>query len=100
MPHFTDDGRDTYICQVCACIKADTPTWRPDITGHKGAGNVCPSCLAKHNAAATVARSHQQPAPINYSPREPISLYEHCRIESGLTGRALDAYINRHYGNS
>ncbi len=37
-----------YICQVCGkikCCKCDPPEWRPDITGHKSAGNVCPKCL-------------------------------------------------------
>jgi DNA-directed RNA polymerase subunit RPC12/RpoP len=30
----------------------------------------------------------------------PISVYEHCREESGgLTGRALDNYVNRYYGH-
>lgn len=31
---------------------------------------------------------------------EPISLYEHCRRESGLEGRKLDEYVNRYYGHN
>ena len=49
MPHFCETcGGDTYICQKCAkvfCNKEHPSTWRPDITGHSGAGNVCPACL-------------------------------------------------------
>lgn len=34
-------------------------------------------------------------------PKPPISLYEHCRQESGgLTGVALDRYVNRYYGHN
>lgn len=29
---------------------------------------------------------------------EHLTLYEYCKIESGLTGLALDKYINRNYG--
>jgi hypothetical protein len=49
MPHFNAAGHDTYICQVCTGIfdaVTATATWRPDITGHVSAGNVCPGCLA------------------------------------------------------
>lgn len=83
MPHFSDEGNDTYICQKCARIfdSVKYPSeWRPDITGKESAGNVCPSCVAKHS--------------------QPISLHEHCHRESGgLTGQALDRYVNRHYGH-
>ena len=44
-------GVDTYICQKCAkifCSKCNPSVWRPDITGHKSAGNVCPGCLKTH----------------------------------------------------
>lgn len=30
----------------------------------------------------------------------PISVYEHCRQESGLSGRALDDYVRRGYGHN
>lgn len=49
-------GADTYICQVCGkilCGMESPSEWRPDITGHKSAGNVCPSCLKKHEAVAS-----------------------------------------------
>ena len=29
---------------------------------------------------------------------KPISVFEHCRRESGLTGIALNQYVNKHYG--
>jgi rubrerythrin len=47
MPHFDEYGGDTWICQVCGKIKNSLvpSVWRPDITGHKSAGNVCPDCL-------------------------------------------------------
>ena len=52
MPHFSKCcGADDYICQVCGrikCSKCNTPEWRPDITGHKSAGNVCLECLEKY----------------------------------------------------
>lgn len=41
-------GQDTYICQSCGrelCAEVYPPVWRPDITGHSSAGNVCPTCL-------------------------------------------------------
>jgi len=51
MPHFSKCcGADEYICQVCwniFCDKCRPSEWRPDVTGHKSAGNVCPSCLKK-----------------------------------------------------
>jgi len=53
MPHFSSccKGADEYICQVCGrimCSGCKPSSWRPDITGHKSAGNVCPKCLTKH----------------------------------------------------
>jgi len=30
----------------------------------------------------------------------PMSVFEHCRRESGLTGLALRNYVNRHYGHN
>ena len=51
MPHFSACcGADEYICQVCwniFCSECKTSEWRPDITGYKSAGNVCPKCLKK-----------------------------------------------------
>lgn len=76
MPHFSEAGNDEIMCQVCGrpfdAVK-EPPVWKP------GTGNVCPTCVAKEAA--------------------PISLHEHCRQESGLTGAALTQYINRHYGH-
>ena len=79
----SEDGNDMYICQVCGrdldSVK-HPPQWRPDLTGNEHAGNICPSC--------TMGKS------------KPLSLYEHCKVESGgLTGQALQNYINRHYGH-
>lgn len=54
MPHFCNCGNtgcENYVCQVCGRIKCSTEqpsVWRPDITGHKSAGNVCPMCLKKY----------------------------------------------------
>jgi len=51
MPHFSEAGNDTYLCQVCAKVKDSVvdgaPEWRPDLTGSPRAGNVCSECLAK-----------------------------------------------------
>lgn len=56
MPHFDEDGNDTYICQVCAQIKSSVknpPQWRPDITGSKSAGNVCIGCVKERTKETT-----------------------------------------------
>lgn len=81
MPTFDEFGGDEWICQVCGKIQSSQveSEWRPDITGHKSAGNVCPICVLAYE-------------------NKPMSLYEHCRRESGLQGQALREYINRHYG--
>lgn len=82
MPHFSESGADMYICQVCGRdldSEKFPPQWRPDLTGSPRAGNICPSCLGAKERL--------------------IDLREHCRRESGLTGPALDRYINRHYGH-
>lgn len=90
MPHFSSccPGADTYICQKCAkifCSKCQPSQWRPDITGHKSAGNVCPNCLKKF-----------EPNKI----KEPMSLFDHCKEESGLTDHnQINQYMNRHYGH-
>ena len=59
MPHFSSccPGVDEYICQKCAkifCSKCQPSVWRPDITGHKSAGNVCPSCLKNYNKSKEI----------------------------------------------
>jgi len=39
---------DDYLCQVCLRVKnseLEPSTWRTDITGRPGAGNVCLTCL-------------------------------------------------------
>jgi hypothetical protein len=52
MPSFCDIcGADMYICQKCGrdlCSDTEQPKWRPDITGNKSAGNVCPDCIKDH----------------------------------------------------
>lgn len=43
---------DSYLCQVCLQVKfsdVSPSSWRTDITGHEGAGNVCKECLDKYN---------------------------------------------------
>jgi hypothetical protein len=70
MPHWDAEGREEWVCQKGAHICTGHSTWV------EGVGNVCDEHL--------------------HDP--PLSLHEHCRRESGLTGPALDAYVNRHYG--
>ncbi len=46
---------DDYLCQICGkvkCGKCEPSSWRPDITGSRSAGNVCPGCLKEHKAQA------------------------------------------------
>jgi hypothetical protein len=83
---------DGWICQICATIKPDTerPEWRPEITGHKSAGNVCEEL--RHY----VTRRNQL-VKLLPEPDQPMSLHEHCRQESGLTGDELERYITRYY---
>lgn len=59
MPHFDENGEGTWICQVCGIIYPDSipSEWRPDITGHESAGNVCPTCLGKDPVARTVEKT-------------------------------------------
>lgn len=59
MPRFSDccENADMYLCQVCGkdkCSGCQDSVWRPDITGHEGAGNVCPSCLSDYNRSKGV----------------------------------------------
>lgn len=88
MPHFSKccPGADEYVCQICGQIKCSgcqPSVWRPDLTGHKSAGNVCPDCLKQKTKAVV----------------RPISLHEFCHTESGgLTGMSLERYVQRHYG--
>jgi hypothetical protein len=86
MPHFDQYGGDEWICQVCGRVQSSRVGfgWRPDITNNTSAGNVCPTCLKRYTERQAAT---------------PISLAEHCRRESGgLTGTALNRYINRYYG--
>jgi hypothetical protein len=92
MPHFSPSGHDMVLCQVCGRdidTSKEKVVWRPDITGHKSAGNVCAACLSHHGSKSEVMTRGG-----------PISLYEHCKQESGLTNhREIMAYLNRHYGH-
>lgn len=57
MPTFSRNGNDEYICQKCARVfdSVEQPSqWRPDITGHNGAGTCCPTCVHKHNQPRAV----------------------------------------------
>jgi hypothetical protein len=86
MPSFDKDGNDEWVCQKCGSICTGPSTWV------EGKGNVCDGCLAKLNVQDFQA-SGKRPTPA-------LLLAEHCRQESGgLTGMALDRYINRYYGN-
>jgi hypothetical protein len=95
MPHFSSccRGADEYICQKCGkifCSNCHPPEWRPDITGHKSAGNVCPSCLEKHDTC---------PGKYNIKKSIQMPLYDHCREESGFTDpNQIVKYMNRYYG--
>jgi len=76
MPHFDANGNEEWVCQKGGHICTGDSTWV------KGLGNVCPTCMGKEPGNGL------------------LSLEEHCRIESGgLTGPALDRYINRYYGH-
>lgn len=96
MPHFDKEGRDTWICQICGSTYSSyvKPEWNPKLTGHTSAGNVCPSCRHSHDETLLVGDALRQ-----YVKQPSVSLAEHCRRESGLTGAALQRYINRHYGH-
>lgn len=51
--HAESSGADMVLCQVCGGDYDSGKVkmvWRPDITGHPNAGNVCPSCLKGYNA--------------------------------------------------
>ena len=75
MPHFDAHGNDTWICQKCGTIGSGRPFKRPEVAR----GNVCKQCAD----------------PLQ---RDTDSLRAHCRQESGgLSGPALDSYINRYY---
>ena len=52
MPHFDEQGRGTWLCQVCTNVYHDgiESQWRPDITGHESAGNACPDCVRRFEA--------------------------------------------------
>lgn len=57
MPHFNNQGVETVICQKChKVVPGSQATWRPDITGHQFAGNVCSDCLRKHAADAKMPK--------------------------------------------
>jgi len=109
MPHFstcrkTENCRyaDTWICQLCGniyCGGCVDSQWRPDLTGHESAGNVCPACLSKATPPAQGPVRFQDEA-IAQREEGPMSLYEHCKRESGLEGAALNRYIQRYYGHN
>lgn len=87
MPHWDDQGREEWVCQKAGHICTGKSTWveRDSELAKKLKchGNVCDRCLKFYQAY--------------YAPV--MSVREHCKIESGLDGPALDAYINRYYGH-
>lgn len=93
MPYFTSDGDEQWVCQKAGHICTGHSTWiergseQAKVLGMFG--NICDACLTK----AT------NPTPFADTEPAPLSLYEHCRRESGLTGIALDNYVRRHYSN-
>lgn len=73
MPHFSSccKGFDTYICQICGkilCSRCKPSSWRPDITGHKSAGNVCASCEANHMISEMGLSSYVKEETIKINP--------------------------------
>jgi hypothetical protein len=99
-PHFDEYGGDEWICQICGKIQnSRVPCeWRPDITELKAAGNVCPICLKAQATLKLTGASLRAALARKREDEGPISVYEHCRRESGLTGAELTRYVNRHYG--
>jgi len=102
MPHFSESGNDTYICQKCTRV-FDSVKYPPVWSFGDGVprGNICPNCRrgtcmelitddGKHAVSERRAFARD---------KRPISLHEHCRRESGLTGMALERYVQRHYGH-
>jgi len=103
MPHFDAHGNGTWICQKCATIRPDTTKahCRPDINH----GNICGSCVKLFDAGKDIPKPTTQTIAYDVPEYEqavspPISLHDHCCEESGgLTGTALDRYINHYYGH-
>lgn len=89
MPHFDEFGGDEWICQTCTKIfnsKVES-TWIDKAEGGLKHGNACPDCVVAHDLQSLE--------------EGPTSLREYCQEESGgLTGVALDRYINRYYGHN
>lgn len=83
MPHFDAQGREEWVCQKGGHICTGDSTYverDSDLSKQLGCvGNVCPTCLARA--------------------QRPMGLREYCKLESGLDGQALTAYINRYYGH-
>jgi hypothetical protein len=86
MPHFCSNHHPCgdYICQVCATIHCEMcdgkKSYWMKIPNKSFRGNVCPKCVERLEA--------------------PISLFEHCRKESGLTDPdSINRYMQRHYGH-
>jgi hypothetical protein len=109
MPHFSPTGHDMCLCQIChrdVDTGAEKMEWRKDVTANQSAGNVCPPCMLAHASTGKVGdalREHVRGGGSNRSAARqddgPISVYEHAAQESGLSGQALRAYVNRYYGH-
>ena len=82
MSRFCECGNDMYICQKCGrdlCSRDYPSEWR-EIPGKKFSGNICPDCIREQGKL--------------------LSLFEHCKLESGLTQTsAINDYMNRYYGH-
>jgi hypothetical protein len=101
MPHFDEYGGDEWICQICGKIQNSQvqSEWSLDITQNESAGNICPRCKKVHDQTGLKGEALRKAIQGKVTPTGPISLYEHCRRESGLEGMALQRYINRYYGH-
>lgn len=57
---------------------------------------------ARHVTCPKTPVAQRRPVPQTTNVSDgPVSLYEYCRMESGgLTGVALDQYVNRYYGHN
>ncbi len=93
MPHWNAAGQEEWVCQKGGHVCTGESTWvkrGSDRAKELGcSGNVCSKCLAGMNGLTNRAREDAGP----------LSVHEHARRESGLTGPALDRYVQRFYGH-
>src|SRR5690348_6341442 len=64
MPHFNEQGHDTYLCQICGNVfdaQTEPAVWRADLTGRASAGNVCRGCVTEHSERTAAAAQDRRP---------------------------------------